>query len=205
MTLFFTQGDGKHTAGSVSLDLDLLKPHSVSAAATADTPLLTRSDNQGPVELEYAYRKHHPCLQWLPTKLAEYIGENLQDELGFPDKLDATKWSVAELNSILQTHVVCGRDCCALHTFGCLEWESELYRGVMRARCYPFNMRGHRFHGLKRQVHSKPIAIQHLYSIYLGMHMGYPMFIQYLSLYCRTLWSLFLSIPLPCKTRQMYP
>ena len=27
--------------------------------------------------------------------------------------------------------------------------------------------------------------------------MGYPMFIQYLSLYCRTPWSLFLRIPLP--------
>ena len=29
------------------------------------------------------------------------------------------------------------------------------------------------------------------------MYMEYPMFIQYLSLYCRTLWSFFLSIPLP--------
>ena len=25
-------------------------------------------------------------LQYLPTKLAEWIGENMQDELGFPDK-----------------------------------------------------------------------------------------------------------------------
>ena len=47
----------------------------------------------------------------------------------------------------------------------------------MRARCYPFNMRGHRFHKLKRQVHSKLIDIQHLYSIYHGMHIEYPMFI----------------------------
>ena len=98
------------------------------------------------------YHKHHLCLQWLPTKLPEYIGKNLQDELSFPDKLDATKWSVAELNSILRAHVVCGRDCCALHMFGCpgLEWESEtlscvLYRGVMCAGCYPFNICGHCF------------------------------------------------------------
>ena len=66
------------------------------------------------------------------------------------------------------------------------------------------NMRGHRFHGLKRLVHSKLIDIQHLYSIYHGMHMGYPMFIQYLSLYCRTLWSLFLHIPLPSISLYLY-
>jgi len=28
-----------------------------------------------------AYSKHHPALQWLPTKLAEWIANNLQDEL----------------------------------------------------------------------------------------------------------------------------
>ena len=57
---------------------------------------------------------------------------------------------------------------------------------------------------LKHQVHSKPIDIQYLYSIY---HMGCPimMFVQFLSLYCRTLWSLYLLISLPCKTSQTYP
>ena len=44
-------------------------------------------------------------LQYLPTKLAEWIGENMQDELGFPDKKDPRKWSVSELNDILSTHV----------------------------------------------------------------------------------------------------
>ena len=24
--------------------------------------------------------------------------------------------------------------------FGCVEWESQLFRGVMHARCYPFNL-----------------------------------------------------------------
>ena len=51
--------------------------------------------------LEYAYQKHHPVLQYLPTKLAEWIGENMQDKLGFPDKKDPNKWSVSELNDIL--------------------------------------------------------------------------------------------------------
>ena len=65
-------------------------------------------------------------LQYLPTKLAELIGENMQDELGFPDKKDPRKWRVSELNDILRMHVVCDRNCCSLQTFGCLEWESEL-------------------------------------------------------------------------------
>ena len=76
--------------------------------------------------LEYAYGKHHPALQYLPTKLAEWIGENLQNELGFPDKQDPTKWTVPELNNNLRLHVVPDRNGCALHTFWCLEWESEL-------------------------------------------------------------------------------
>ena len=70
-------------------------------------------------------------LHYLPTKLAEWIGENMQDELGFPDKKDPRKWSVSELNYILRTYVVCDRNCCSLQTFGCLEWESELYWGIM--------------------------------------------------------------------------
>ena len=54
-----------------------------------------------------AYRKYHPALQWLPTKLAEWIANNLQDELGFPNKADPRRgWTPAELNSILQNHVV---------------------------------------------------------------------------------------------------
>jgi hypothetical protein len=47
--------------------------------------------------------------RWLPTKLAEWIGENLQEALGFPDKGDARAsagpgWTAAELNHILQVH-----------------------------------------------------------------------------------------------------
>ena len=92
-------------------------------------------------------------LQYLPTKLAEWIGENIQDELGFPDKKGPRKWSVSELKDILRTHVVCDRNCCSLQTFGCLEWESELYRGIMRARCYPFKMQGHCFHNMNPRVY----------------------------------------------------
>ena len=65
--------------------------------------------------------------------------------MGFPDKKDPKKWSVSELNDMLRTHVVCDRKGCSLQTFGCLEWESQLYRGIMYARCYPFKIRGHCF------------------------------------------------------------
>ncbi len=46
----------------------------------------------------------------------------MQDELGFADKADklaatGTSWTPAELNNILQAHVVDG----ALTTFGCVE------------------------------------------------------------------------------------
>ena len=55
---------------------------------------------------------------------------------------------VAMLNHIFHAHVVDS----ALTTFGCAEWESQLFRGVMRARCYPFNLPKKRFHSFNRQV-----------------------------------------------------
>ena len=92
---------------------------------------IERSAPADRVWLENEYRKHHPVHQYLPTELAVWICENLQDELEFPDKRDPKKWSVSELNDILRTHVVCDRNGCSLQTFGCLEWESEFYRGIM--------------------------------------------------------------------------
>ena len=139
----------KRATGAVRLDLELLKPFRVSAVAPDTIERSAPPDSV--VWLEYLYRKHHPVLQYLPTRVDEWIGENMQDDLGFPDKKDPNKWSVSELNNILQTHVVTDRNCCSLHTFGCLELESELYRGIMCARCYPLNMRGHCFHKMNPQ------------------------------------------------------
>ena len=107
------QSTNRNLSGSVKLDLDLLKPWRVSAAAAARddnaSPPVRHMSQQQPsqVWLEYSYRKHHPALQWLPTKLAEWIANNMQDELGFPDKADPRRgWTPGELNSILQNHVV---------------------------------------------------------------------------------------------------
>ena len=78
----------------------------------------------------------------------------MQDKLAFPDKKDATKWSVSELNDFLHRHLEPDRKGCALHTFGCLEWESEQCKRVMRARFYPFNMRKRMFYNMNPQIHS---------------------------------------------------
>jgi hypothetical protein len=81
-----------------------------------ETPL-TLGEGQVPYPnwLEYVYRTAHPTLCWLPTKLAEWTRENLQEELEFPDKVEADKraepgtgWTAAELNCILHSHVVNG-------------------------------------------------------------------------------------------------
>ena len=91
-SLPLVQSTNHNLSGCVKLDLDLLKPWRVSAAAAASDddaapPVRHRSQQQqSQVWLQYAYRKHHPALQWLPTKLAEWIANNMQDELGIPDK-----------------------------------------------------------------------------------------------------------------------
>ena len=130
------QSTSHNLSGSVKLqvDQDLLKTWRVSSAAAARdehaSPPVKHVSQQQPsqVWLEYAYRKHHPALLWLLIKLAEWIATNMQDEadeLGFPDKAGHRRgWTPAELNSILQNHVVRNRDGSALTTFGCVEWES---------------------------------------------------------------------------------
>ncbi len=112
----------RNCSGCVCLDINLLKPRRLEFVHEP-APLLTMSDTQAslPKWLEYIYRKAHQALRWLPTKLAEWIGEDLQDELGFPDKADQRAepyigWTPAELNHILNAHVVDG----ALTSFGCV-------------------------------------------------------------------------------------
>ena len=59
---------------------------------------------------------------------------------------------VYDLNRILTGCLVSDRRGNNLHTFHTVEIESDLYSGVMRARCYPFNMAGHRFRGKNVKV-----------------------------------------------------
>ena len=91
-TLIFmlcVQAKTKNSAGCVSLDMNLLKPSRVEFLQEPSCSL-TVSDGSASSQtwLEYVYRTAHPALRWLPTKLAEWIGENMQDKLGFADKAD---------------------------------------------------------------------------------------------------------------------
>ncbi len=72
------------------------------------------------------------------TKPAEWIGENLQEALGFPDKGNVrvgrgSGWTAAELNHILQAHVVDG----TLTSFGCVQWESDQILGRNACQMLP--------------------------------------------------------------------
>ena len=82
---FVVKADSRRSSGCVQLVISLLKPSRIEFVQDA-VPALTLSD--GAEWLEHIYRTTHPALRWLPTKLAEWIGENMQDELGFPDKAD---------------------------------------------------------------------------------------------------------------------
>ena len=72
------QAYAHNCSGSVCLDINLLRPSRIEFVHHP-APLLAMSGTQAskPQWLEYIYRTAHPVLRWLPTKLAEWIGENL--------------------------------------------------------------------------------------------------------------------------------
>jgi hypothetical protein len=82
---------------------------------------------------------------------AIWVAENLQNDLGLSDKA-SEQWTAAEVNTILMCHLVSAKNGGTLFTFGRVEWESDSYRGIMRSRCYPFDLPGHRFHGMNLKV-----------------------------------------------------
>ena len=126
------------------LDIMLLKQQFLSVSGQAANPA----------------RQHPPVEYWLSglqitmlKKLAEWIANNYAEELNVPPRPDPSQpWSTATLNRILQTCLVSDRKGNNIDTFQTVEFESDLYRGVMRARCYPFNMENHRFRGRNVKV-----------------------------------------------------
>ena len=135
-----------------SLDVMLLKQQVFSASGA--------NQNREPT-FQYAFRQHHPLLQFLPQKLAEWLAKNMSEELNLPDPGD--EWSSEALNNILIHCLVSNRRGDNLHTFQCVEFESDLYRGVMRARCFPFDMENHRFYGKNVKVRRHSNCIQSIY------------------------------------------
>ena len=141
-----------HFAGKECLDVHLLKPACLDVIAGQPDVMCADDAQQGPAWLEYQFRKSHPILRWLPSKLATWIGENFGQKLGIPPKCYA-EWTAGELNAILENNLVPSHGGKGqLRTFCCIQWECERYSGRPKARCYPFNLKGHRFRGKNRQV-----------------------------------------------------
>ena len=132
-----------------ALDIMLLKQQFLSVSGQASNPARQLQT------ITYMYRTSHPMLQFLPQKLAEWIANNYAEELNVPLRPDPTQpWSTVTLNRILQTCLVSDRKGHNIHTVQTVEFESDLYRGVMRARCYPFDMEHHRFRGRNVKVNT---------------------------------------------------
>jgi len=118
-------------------------------------PDLVQEEDVDPLPewIQYKYRIAHPVLRFLPSKLAEFIGENYAESLGIPPKRDRLKWNVEELNAILMNNLVMPRHGKGhLQTFGRIQWECDLFNGRPSARCYPFDLDEHRFRGKNPQV-----------------------------------------------------
>ena len=70
---------------------------------------------------------------WRARPTAAGLGLRVHSVQTFNKKLNlALTYNMPRLLSLMQRST--GR---SLSTFGCMEWESELYRGIMRARCCP--------------------------------------------------------------------
>ena len=95
------------------------------------------------------------------TAISEWLANNMSEELNLPDPGD--EWSSEALNNILIHCLVSNRRGDNLHTFQCVEFESDLYRGVMRARCFLFDMENHRFYGKNVKVRRHSNCIQSIY------------------------------------------
>jgi hypothetical protein len=75
-----------------------------------------------------------------------------------------TVWTPAELNHILKSHVVDD----SLTTIAYVEWETEFFRGEMRARCCPMDMQQRQFHGFNPKVYYPCFQIISLF-IHIGI------------------------------------
>jgi hypothetical protein len=71
---YCVQANSKQSTGCVRLDINFLKPSIIELQGQGQV-LHCGSLSSSPAWLEYAYRTSHPVLLWLPTKLAEWIGE----------------------------------------------------------------------------------------------------------------------------------
>ena len=146
---------GNTGTSAPSLDVMMLKQQFFSESG---------ANNGREQTFQYAFRQHHPNLQFLPQKLGEWVAKNMADELNLPvPDCGDDDISSACINRILTQCLVSNRKGDNLHTYHTVEFESDLYRGVMRARCYPFDMDKHRFRG---KIVKVCVIIRHMINIF---------------------------------------
>jgi hypothetical protein len=110
MILSYFPGACQGIDGAPSLDVMLLKQLVFAAPGR----------NQGNDKVfQYAYRRNHTLLQFLPIKLLEWITKNLADELRMRSD------SGEDLSSTHLNRILTG--CLVSDTFHMVEFESDLY------------------------------------------------------------------------------
>ena len=153
-----------------SLDVMMLKQQFFSESG---------ANNGNEQTLQYPFRQHHPNLQFLPQKLGEWVAKNMAEELSLPD-CDEDNISSAYINRILTQCLVSNRKGENLHSYHTVEFESDLYRGVMRARCYPFDMDALRFRGKNVQVCVIISYMNNIYLIFGNITKSYDMYMTFI-------------------------
>ncbi len=130
MTLSYFACACQGVEGAPSLDVMLLNQQVFAANGSHQGNKHVRAlrmSHQGSNKVfQYAYRRNHALLQFLPLKLAEWIAKNLADELRMRPA-SGKDWSSAQLNQILTGCLVSDRRGNNLHTFHTVEFDSDLY------------------------------------------------------------------------------
>ena len=113
----------------------------------ADRSILSVSNNTQAKWVSYSLRILEPLLQFLPTILARWIVDNLFKELNLPppgpiraghtywEDHRGLRWSVQDLNWVLQRVLREESDGSQLRVIGGIEHESELFEGTPQIRC----------------------------------------------------------------------
>ena len=114
-----------HFHGKECLDVHLLKPARLDVPpGQPNVHVVCADDDMQPASawLEYPFRKSHPILRWLPSKLAAWFSNNHGQELGISPK-GGLEWTAGELDAILENNLVLSQGGKGqLRTFCCIQW-----------------------------------------------------------------------------------
>jgi len=108
-------------------------------------------------------------------------------------------WIQLIVNRVLGSTEGCRTEGCPLSCgggWGWGDWESDLCRGVMRARCYPFDMPKHRFHWFNPQVLVHTLH-RHVNTCYIHVCIilfGTYTYKHYMYMYISCLWCVSINV-----------